>query len=287
MNGDRIVLVTGATGRQGGAVIRHMAGRGWRLRALTRSPDKPASRALTAQGIEVVAGDLEDARSIQSAVAGAWGVFSVQDPWQSSVTAEIRQGLLLADQARAAGVSCYVQASVATAERRTDVPHFESKGTIERYATALGLRPIALRPVFFMDSLIRDFDRRAKYVWGALSRALQSTGRIQLIATDDIGRVAAEAFADPDRYAGQAIELAGDSLTMPAAVELYRRRFGVRPRSRSVPFWLVNLANHEAAVNFRWVGSEGWNVDIAGVRARYPWVKTFEQWLAGLPPASR
>src|SRR5713101_7410431 len=105
---DRRVLVTGATGRQGGAVIRHMLPKGWKLRALTRKPDSAAGRELARQGIEVVPRDLEDPGSLGPAVRGAYGVYSVQDFWAVGAKREVQQGKNLADAAKKAGVEHFV-----------------------------------------------------------------------------------------------------------------------------------------------------------------------------------
>ena len=99
-NTDRTVLVTGATGRQGGSVIRHMLAKGWKLRALTRKPDSAASRELAGGGIEVVAGNMEEANTLGPALRGAYGVFSVQDFWAVGATREVQQGKNLADAAK-------------------------------------------------------------------------------------------------------------------------------------------------------------------------------------------
>ena len=94
-NGDRIVLVTGATGRQGGAAIHHMSSRGWRLRALTRDPKSHAAEELARRGIEVLRGNLEDPASLERAVQGAYGVYSVQDYWSVGARREIEQDCTL------------------------------------------------------------------------------------------------------------------------------------------------------------------------------------------------
>src|SRR5215813_146181 len=87
-NGEKTILVTGATGRQGGAVIRHMLPNGWKLRALTRNPNGYAARQLSGQGVEIVQGDLEDPASLERAARGVYGIFSVQDYWVSGSNAK-------------------------------------------------------------------------------------------------------------------------------------------------------------------------------------------------------
>ena len=127
------VLVTGATGQQGGAVACHLLDTGWNIRALTRSPDKPEAVKLRKAGAEIVKGDLDDRESMAGALNGTYGVFSVQQPWEHGTAKEIAQGKTLADAASSAGVEHLVFSSVGSAHRNTGIPHFESKWEIEKY----------------------------------------------------------------------------------------------------------------------------------------------------------
>jgi uncharacterized protein YbjT (DUF2867 family) len=126
-NSDKTVLVTGATGRQGGAVIRHMLPKGWKLRALTRKTNSYAAQELARQGVELVQGDLEDPASLEPAVRGAHGVYSVQDFWSVGFRREVHQGKNLADAAKKAGVEHFVYGSVGGAERNTGILPWENK----------------------------------------------------------------------------------------------------------------------------------------------------------------
>ena len=127
VDADKIVLVTGATGRQGGSVVSHMLEQGWRLRALTRDPASGAAQALSRRGVDVVRGDLEDPASLESAVKGLYGVYSVQDFWSVGARREVAQGKNLADAAQKAGVAHFVYSSVGGAERNSGIAHWESK----------------------------------------------------------------------------------------------------------------------------------------------------------------
>ena len=135
-NGRRVILVSGATGQQGGAVARNLLERGFAVRALTRDPEKAAARELADLGAEVVSGDLEDRASIERVLDGVYGVFSVQKFLEAGVEGEVRQGVRLADAAKAAGVEHYVYSSVGSAHRETGIPHFESKWEVEEHVRA-------------------------------------------------------------------------------------------------------------------------------------------------------
>src|SRR6476620_9272753 len=121
---SKTILITGVTGNQGGAVAQALQGSGFRMRGLTRTPDSQRAAALARHGIDVVRGDLDDEATVRRALAGAWGVFGVQNAAEAGVEREEAQGKRLATLAREAGVEHYVYTSVGAANRRTGVPHF-------------------------------------------------------------------------------------------------------------------------------------------------------------------
>jgi uncharacterized protein YbjT (DUF2867 family) len=275
-NDERVILVTGATGRQGGATARHLLAGGWPVRALTRDPKGPAAQALVKAGAQVVQGDLDDLDSLDRALSGVYGVYSMQTPYLGGVDVEERQGKALADAASAAGVGHFVYSSVGGAERNTGIPHFESKWGIEKHLGELGLPTTVLRPVFFME----NFDPQRESIQNGTftSRGISPDKTLQLIAANDIGAFAALAFAHPGDYVGQALELAGDELTEPQIVETLAKVTG-RP---------VTMAPNEGpprgedfARMIDWFNEEGYQADIPALRARYPRLLSFETWLWG------
>ena len=126
-NTERLILVVGATGNQGGAVARSLLDRGFRVRGLTRNPQKPEAQALTEQGAEVVQGDMEDRSAMERVLEGAYGVFSVQNFWEAGYDHEVKQGKTVANAAKAAGVEHFVYSSAGSAHRQTGIPSFDSK----------------------------------------------------------------------------------------------------------------------------------------------------------------
>src|SRR5262245_4205833 len=154
MMNDKIIAVTGATGQQGGAVARKLLSDGWKIRALTRDPNKPAARALAEAGAELVPGDMDSRSELEAAFQGAYGAFSVQNFWLPEVgyDGEIRQGKNVADAAKAAGVQHLVYSSVGAAHRGMGQKHFESKWIIEQYIQSLELPYTILRPVAFFEN---------------------------------------------------------------------------------------------------------------------------------------
>lgn len=278
-NQESIILVTGATGQQGGATVRHLLAKAWPVRALTRDPHKPAAQALAAHGVEVVGGDLEDRASLDKALAGVYGVFSIQQFYGIGPEGETRQGKALADAAKAAGVQHFVYTSVGSAERHTRIPHFESKFAIEQHIRAIGLPHTILRPVGFMENY-KTFSG-PQLVDGVLtlSVALRPDKTSQMIAVDDIGALAALAFEKPQEFMGQALEIAGDELTMPQVAEAFSRVTGQPHRFVELPLEQVRHFDPELALMFEWFNEVGYHVNIPALRAIHPQLMTFETWL--------
>jgi uncharacterized protein YbjT (DUF2867 family) len=281
VTGDKIILVAGATGRQGGAAIRYLAPKGWKLRALTRKPASHAATELARQGVEVVQGDLEDPASVERAVRGAYGVFSVQDFWAVGARREVQQGKNLADAAKRAAVAHFVYSSVGGAERNSGIDHWESKWEIEQHIKRLGLPATVLRPVAFMEDYYVD-QVEIGILKGKLMDPIRADKPYQTIATDDIGAFVALAFERPAEFIGLALELAGSELTNPQAAEVFSRVLDKPVRFQKLPLPMVRLVlGKEFYQMFRWFNDEGFKADIVELRRRYPEVhlKSLEEWL--------
>jgi uncharacterized protein YbjT (DUF2867 family) len=276
----KIILVQGAAGQQGGATARHLLKQGWQVRALTRDPNKPAAQALAAAGAHMVQADNEDRAALEAAMQGVYGVFSVQNFWLPGVGAEgeIRQGKLIADVARAAGVRHFVYTSVGGADRRTGIPHFESKWQIEEYARSLGLPLTVLRPVAFMDNY--NWNRADILNRGVFfGFGLRPDKTVQLIAADDIGGIATAVFDMPERWIGQAVEIAGDELTEPQIAEAFAGVIGRPVQIGQMPYDPNTPPDPEMIKMGTWFNEKGYIADIAAVRAIYPALQDFDTWL--------
>src|SRR5919201_6651814 len=142
---ERVIVVTGATGRQGGAVVRHLLQDGWHVRALTRKPASPKAQSLATHGAELVAGDMGNRASLVNAFHGAYGIYSVQNPMISGPEAEVRQGKLVADVAKEVGVQTLVYGSAGTGHTATRIGSWESKLQVEAHMRAIDLPVTVLR----------------------------------------------------------------------------------------------------------------------------------------------
>ncbi|HET9344034.1 MAG TPA: NmrA/HSCARG family protein [Candidatus Eremiobacteraceae bacterium] len=276
---DQTIFVTGATGKQGGAAARHLLNKGYTVRALTRHPEKPAAHDLAAAGAQIVQGDLNDPSSYRSSLAGAHGVFSVQNFWESGYDGEVREGIALADEAKAAGVGHFVYSSVASAQRKTGLSHFESKWKIEEHIRAIGIPHTIIRPVFFMDNW--QFFGLEYILAGTLSLPLNPGTKLQEIAVDDIGAFVALAFEQPDRWLGRELDIAGDNLAMSDVAATFGRVIGRPVQYVQMPWdQFQATAGEEYAKMLRWFEAVGYDADIAAVRREHPALLDFESFLS-------
>ncbi len=277
---ERIVLISGATGQQGGATARALAGKGFKIRALTRNPDSDAARALAATGTEVVKGDLDDEASLKAALAGAWGAYAVQNTWTAGVEGEEAQGHRFARVARGAGVQHYVYASVASADRKTGIPHFDNKSRVEDTIRGLGFPSYAIvRPVFFMENLPSPWFLNGDQ----LVSTLDPKTVLQMIAVRDIGEYGALAFLDDARFRNLELDIAGDAVTLPEAAAILGRAMGTPLSYRQIPISEVRKNSEDFALMLEWFQSVGYDADIAGNAAKYGVKPTsLADWAAGL-----
>lgn len=278
-NAERLILVAGATGKQGGAALEHLRKRGFPVRAITRDPEKPAARGIMNDGVEVIAADLNDEGSLRRAMDGVYGVFSVSTFHEQGIDAEIAQGKALADAANRSDVTHFVYSSVGGADQKTGIPHFDSKYQVEEYARGLGFAYLTfLRPVFFMENWLTMKD---VIEGGHIYLPLSPSKKLQQVAVSDIGGVAAMAFEHRDKWNGKAIELAGDELSMEQVAADFARKTGHDVQYQQTPWdQFEQKAGHEMTVMFRWFEDHGYKADIDSLRSDYKPLTSFEQWLA-------
>lgn len=281
LNTDKTVLITGATGRQGGAVVHHMLSKGWRLRALTRQCSSYGAERLVGQGVEVVEGDLDDPTSLERAAHGAYGTYSVQDFWTAGARREVQQGKNVADAAKKAGVEHFVYSSVGGAERNSGIDHWETKWEIEKHIRKIGLPATILRPAAFMENYYID-QVEIGILKGKLMDPIRGDKQYQTIAAQDIGAFVALAFERPEEFIGLELEIAGSELTNPETAETFSRVLGKPVKFQQLPMPVVRVVlGKEFYRMFRWFNEEGFRADIKELRRRYPEVRlqTLEEWL--------
>ncbi len=275
-NQDKPILITGATGLQGGAVFRSLRSKGFPVRAMTREPEKREARDLAGSGVEVVRGDLDDPASLMRALEGAYGAYSVQYA-RHGVEMEVRQGINLADAAKKSQISHFIYSSVGAADQNTGIPHFESKAKIERHVRDTGLPFTIVRPVFFMENWLA---MRGQIELHTLAQPLTPDTRLQMVAVDDIGECVSTAFEQPHKFQGRTIELAGDELSMTELAQAFSRITGKDVHYMQVPWSQFSAqAGPEITMMYHWFQDVGYHADIAALRQELPSLMSFDRWL--------
>ena len=277
---QRTVLVTGATGKQGGAVARHLLRTDFKVRALTRDPKKPAARDLDKEGAEVVEGDLNDRSLLENAVEGVYGVFSVQNFWETGYDLEVEQGKRLADVAKDAGVEHFVYSSVGSADQKTGIPHFDSKAEVEEHVRSLDMPYTILRPVFFMNNWESE-QLKGMVLSGTLAQPLSPDTSLQQIAVDDVGVFAAMAFRDPKKWIGRELDIAGDDRTMVQLTQDFSKVIGRKVSYQQIPRDdFREQAGDEYADMYRWFEDVGYHAAIDRLRKEHSALQRFDAYLA-------
>ena len=262
MTDQKNILVTGATGQQGGAVARELLANGYRVRAMTRKPDSAPMRELVKLGAEAIQGDLDDVASLKRAAQGAWGLFAVQNTWEAGVEKEEVQGKRLAEVAKAAGVQHFVYASVGSAHRRTGIPHFENKSRVEETVRGLGFPSYTIiRPVFFMENWLSPWFKPG-IAQGKLMIGMAPATVLQMIAVEDIGKYGLLAFKKHAELNGRALDIAGDEKNMPETAQILSKAAGKKIVFEAVPIAEVRKASEDYALMLEWFDRTGYNVDI-------------------------
>jgi uncharacterized protein YbjT (DUF2867 family) len=279
MDYPRSILVTGATGQQGGALARHLRHHGYHVIALTRRVDSPAAQALAALGVELAVGDFDDPASLEAAARRADTLFAMATPFGAGLEAEVRHGMNLVDAARRAGTRHFIYSSVAGADRHTGIPHFDSKHEVERYLRRSNLPYTIVGPTFFMENFTGPMFREGLEA-GVLTLGLLPTHGLQLVALEDLARFITRVVSDPEDFYGERIDVASDEVTGQQAADLLSYVSGHRVHYQQVPLELLRERNEDLARMFEWLDRVGYHADILTLRHEYPEVRwhTFEEW---------
>ena len=279
----KTVVVVGATGRQGGAVIKHLlSGGSFRVRALTRNARAARAEHLRALGVELLEASLDDSPGLERSLEGADAVFSVQNYWEKGVgfEGEIQQGKNLAEAAKKAGVKHFVQSTMADGQIPYPVVlrHFHSKARLEEFIDAMGLPRTFLGTVTFMDNVL-DPKLGGGWTLPFISRIMPPDAPYHMLAVDDIGGVAAAVFADPQKYIGRKINMASNSPTVPKMKRIYGEVTGRSPKRLQFPVWLSRMMNHEFVAQLAWQSAGGWTFGTDEASAVYPKLTSFREFL--------
>ncbi|MBB4234116.1 NmrA/HSCARG family protein [Rhizobium esperanzae] len=282
MSDMRSVLVTGATGQQGGAVVRALTARGHRVKAISRKPDSDGAKRLATAGVEVVAGDLNDGASVARAAEGVDTMFLMGNSYEAGTEAETLQGILVADAAKAAGIGHLIYSSVGNADKKTGIPHFDSKYLVEKHIAGLGIPYTISAPVAFMENTVAPWAVDGLRQ-GVYASALPPTRPLQQITIKDIGAFVAALAERREQVFGKRFDIAGDDLSGEQQAEILSEVLDRPIRYQELPIAAMRQQSEDAARMFEWFDRTGYDVDIAALRRDFPDVgwHSYADWARG------
>jgi uncharacterized protein YbjT (DUF2867 family) len=306
MSDRPIITVFGATGAQGGALVRAMLADPacpFAIRAVTRNPEGDKGRALAAEGVEVVAADADKPETLSTAMAGAHGAFLITNFWEHfSAEREQAQARNMADAAKAAGVKHVIWSTLEDTRRwiplsddrmptlhgKYKVAHFDGKGEVDQYFRDIGVPTTFLVTSFYWENLIYfGAGPQRGQDGGLVLPYCMGDAKLPGIAVEDIGKVAYAIFKGGDQHIGQTIAIAGEHLTGAEMAAALSDALG-----QTVTYWAVepdayrkfpfpgaedmgNMFQFKRDFNEYFVGVR----DLAKTRALNPELKTFRAWL--------
>src|SRR5919109_5400414 len=272
---QRKILVTGATGQQGGSLARLLLEKKHKVYALTRNTQSSAAQDLRNRGANIVKGDLDDSDSLKRAVKDVESVFLMGTPFEDGTEGETRRGKLMADIVTENKVEHLVYSSVANADKNTGIPHFESKYKVEQHVKNLGLPHTIIGPTFFMENLLGPGLEH-----GQLDLPLSLSTTLQQSALENIAEFSALVLERRKPFLGKRIDIASDEVTGEQATEILSNELGYKIKYVPVPLEQVYRANEDMARMYEWYEKVGTGIDITSLHQEYPEVNwlTFKDW---------
>lgn len=233
--------------------------------------------------MEITIADVTHEDSLDTALLGVDIVFSMTAPLHNNHGNEFSQGINMVDAAKAAGVSHFVFSSVASANKNTGIPYFETKYKVEQHIVRSGIPYTIISPTAFMENFIQPFTL-PNIRQGKISRALPASQTVQLIAVEDIGSFAAHVIEHRETFLGKRIDIAGDELTGDETAAILSKVIGKPIKYEAFPPDDMRSQNPDLAIMLKWQEKNNYTADIRSLRKDYPDVKwnTFEEWTKGL-----
>jgi uncharacterized protein YbjT (DUF2867 family) len=266
------ILITGATGQQGGTLAKLLLQKNHKVYALVRNIQSPAAQELKKIGANLVKGDLNNLDSLEQAVNDADSIFLMGTPREDGIEGETRRGKMMADIAKEKNVKHLVYSSVVNADKNTGIPHFESKYKVEQHIKNLGIPYTIIGPTSFMENLLYQIQGLQQ---GQLALPLSSSTILQQIAVQNIAEFSALVIESPERFLGKRIDIASDEVTGQQATEILSNVLKYKIKYTSIP-----APNEDMARMFEWYEKVGTGIDITSLHQEYPTVNwlTFKDW---------
>ena len=279
----KTIAVVGATGRQGGQVVRHLLEQGWNVLALTRTPENKKTAALRGLGANVVKADLDDRPSLEAIFDGAYGVFNMQAHTPGKIELEIRRGRNAAEAAKKTGVRHVVYGSAGPGHTKTGIEQWDAKIEVTKTMKELGLPLTVLRPMAFMELMSDPSYYPNSSTWYIWPRLMGTERKIPWISVQDVGAIAAKAFANPEDFIGKDLPLAADAQSLAECREIYREVQGKYPSRFPMPMFLFEAFVGKDVPNmWRWLRTNDVDLNTGPTQEVHPEAMSVRTWLRSL-----
>ncbi|MEJ2007823.1 MAG: NmrA/HSCARG family protein [Acidobacteriota bacterium] len=290
MTDAKTILVTGATGAQGGGVVRHLLKGGkFKPRCLTRKPDSEKARVLEQAGAEIVRGDLDDPDSLRAAMKGCYGVFGVTNFWEH-FEKESFHGRNLIEAVRDSAIEHFVFSTLPYAHKlsnwKLEVPHFDMKAKLEEYARSLKLPATFAHVAFYYENFLSFFPPKPQEDGSYLFGFPQGDTPLAGVSVEDVGGVVATIFDRPVDFRDKTVGVVGDDLTCRQYAEVMSRVLGKKIVYRYIPrevFAKLGFPSAEDLANmfeYNRLFIPNRQADLEQSLALYPGMQRFEPWVS-------
>ena len=281
MQQPQTILVTGATGNQGGAVVRSLLSKGFAVKALTRNPSTRAAKILSELHAEVIQGDLNHPESYADQIRNVTGVFSVQSTAKGT-DKEISQGINLVNLAELRGIDFFVYSSVLGADLNSGIPIWESKFQIENHIRQSGLRFCILRPASFFENFQIPAVKK-RILKGKLASPVHRNIVQPFISALDIGAASAAIFQNPEKYQGRTISLVAAEMNLDEVAKIFSESLGKEIKYQKLPMFITRLVmGRNLYKMFDWInknkGGPFW--DKESYPGELPHLMDLRQWIS-------
>jgi uncharacterized protein YbjT (DUF2867 family) len=275
----KIIVVVGATGRQGREVVRQLVRDGWRVKGMTRKPESKKAAVVRVLGAELVPADLDDITTLESAFQGAHGVYTMQPPILGKSENEIQQGKNVALAAQKMKVQHVVYGSAGPEKTKTGIEQWDTKLEVTQAMMSLGLPLTTLRPLAFME-LMTDPSYYPNVIWYIWPKITGGDRKIPWISVQDVGVIAAKAFGNPTEFMGKDFVLSADAQSLDECRAIYKEVKGKYPSRFPMPMFLFEkFVGKDIPRMWNWLSTNPVNLDTSQTRQIHPDAMTVRTWL--------
>jgi uncharacterized protein YbjT (DUF2867 family) len=272
------IVVTGATGNQGGAVVRNLLNKGFYVKALVRNP--AAATVGPQHNLEIIKGDLDDPASYRSHLKDAAGVFC-NLVFKYGIDKEITQGIELVNASKQNNIEHFVYSSVIGCDLNTGIPHWESKFKIEEHLKTSGINYTILRPASLYENMLIP-QVKSRILKGRLVLPTQKNTMQQFISSEDIGKIATMIFSAVEKFRGRTITLAAEQMNGEQLASTFSRAMGREIKFQQLPMFITRFVmGRDLTKMFRWINNNDACLvkDMDALQNEFPGMLRLEEWI--------